>query len=241
MGYALLLALLLLAPLGSGCASLGPDQRLPAPDPKLARCDADTASRLQFLESRLESHARYARRWWWAWNGVFGAGIVYGGAVAALEDGRGERADQAVNVVQSAIGLGENLLAPPVVRAGAGALRAIDTGRSGGCAERLAAAEDLLRAAARDAHRQRRGWASHLGNLALNLIGAVVVAEGFHEGSGWGSGAVGIVVGEIRIWTYPWQAERTLEEYEGRFPRTASGKPRWRSERQGERWLLVLE
>jgi hypothetical protein len=43
------------------------------------------------------------------------------------------------------------------------------------------------------------------------------VAEGFHEGSGWSSGALGLVVGEIEIWTYPARAEKILEEYRRRY------------------------
>lgn len=187
------------------------------PDPALLRCEAHVASRLRFLEPRLDSHARYARRWWWAWNGVFGGGIVFGAASAASADGRGERANQGVDAVKSVIGLAQNVLAPPVAREGVEALRALDPSRPGACAERLARAEDLLARAAQDA-RGRRGWRPHLANLALNLAGAVIVAEGFDEGTGWSSGLIGLVVGEIEIWSRPWQAEATLEEYERRFP-----------------------
>jgi len=100
---------------------------------------------------------------------------------------------------------------------------------------------DELHRAARQAHEERRSWRAHVGNLALNLAGAIVVAEGFDEGSGWGSGALGIVVGEIRIWTYPWQAERALAEYERRFPRATGARPRWRTEIRDERQMLVLD
>lgn len=233
---------LALAVLASGCATLGEERGPIAPDPALARCDGESAARLRFLEPRLAAQARYAGRWWWIWNGVYVGGIGYGAAAAGFGDERGERASDAVDAVKSAIGLGRNLLAPPVAREGVEALRAMDPSRPGACAERLAAAEDLLRRAAHQARQERRSWRAHLGNLALNLAGAIVVAEGFDEGSGWSSGALGFVVGEIRIWTYPWQAERALEDYQRRFPRAiGAAAPRWRIESRGERERLVLD
>lgn len=212
----LLLALLFALLGATGCATHRASP-LRMPDPALDRCEAPVTARLRFLERRLDAHARYARRWWWAWNGVFGGGLAFAAASAATEDGRGARANQAVDAVKSAIGLTQNLVDPPPAREGVEALRAIDPSRPGACAERLARAEDLLARAVHDA-RRRRTWRPHLVNLALNLAGALIVAEGFHEGTGYSSGALGIVVGEIEIWSRPWQAEATLEEYERRFP-----------------------
>jgi hypothetical protein len=241
LGRSLVACALALAVLGSGCATLRGEGEPIAPDPALASCDAESAARLRFLEPRLAAQARYAGRWWWTWNAVYVGGIGYGAAAAGFGDERGERAGDAVDAVKSAIGLGRNLLAPPVAREGVKALHAMEPRQPGVCAARLAAAEDLLERAAQQAHRERRSWRVHLGNLALNLAGAIVVAEGFDEGSGWGSGALGFVVGEIRIWTYPWQAERTRTEYERRFPRALGAAPRWRTESRGDRQLLVLD
>lgn len=241
LGRSLVVCVLALALLGSGCATLRGEGEPIAPDPALASCDAESAARLRFLEPRLAAQARYAGRWWWTWNAVYVGGMGYGAAAAGFGDERGERANDTVNAVKSAIGLGRNLLAPPVAREGVEALQAMDPRRDGGCAERLAAAEDLLHRAARQAHEERRSWRVHLGNLALNLAGAIIVAEGFDEGSGWASGALGIVIGEIRIWTFPWKAQRTLTEYERRFPRPVGAAPRWRMERRGEREILVLD
>jgi hypothetical protein len=223
----------------AGCASVGAND-VRAPDPALARCEPELAARLRFLEPRLASHARYARSWWWVWNGVYGGGIAYGSALAATGDGRGERANEAVNAVKSAIGLTRNLLAPPAAREGVEGLEAIDPSHPGACAERLARAEQQLARAAQEAREERRAWLPHLSNLALNLAGALVVAEGFDEGSGWSSGLLGIVVGEIRLWSHPWQAESTLEEYRKRFS-TNAGRSGWRTEKRAGREVLVLE
>jgi hypothetical protein len=198
------------------------------------------AARLRYLEPRLESHARYAKRWHWTWTGIHAGGLVYGGARAGFEDDRGERANYAVDAVKSAIGLSRDWLRPPTVREAPAALRAIDTGQEGGCEERLAGAEAILKRAAEDAHDERDGWRPHLFNLLLNLTGALVVAEGFDEGSGYGSGALGFVVGEIEIFTYPWHARRTLDDYTRRFP-AADVVPRWRKEERDGKRFLILE
>jgi hypothetical protein len=230
-------ALVLLA--GSGCATLtGPAEV--AMDPALERCDGESGERLRYLEPKLGGQAVYAKRWWMAWNVIHGGGIVFSGALAATEHGRGERASEAVDAVKGAIGLSENLLHPPLAKQGTAALASIDPSSPEGCARRLALAEALLYGAAEQSHRERRTFLPHVANLALNLIGALVVAEGFHEGSGWGSGALGLVIGEVQIWTYPWQAERTLREYRARFGGSRE-VAHWRSEKVGDRVRWILE
>ena len=85
-----------------------------------------------------------------------------------------------------------------------------------------------MRRATEQAHVERMTWRPHLANLALNLAGALIVAEGFDEGTGWASGAIGFAIGEVRIFTYPWQARGTLDEYGRRFPApVTSGGPGW--------------
>jgi hypothetical protein len=226
----------------AGCAGVGPigAHDRPAPDPALSRCEPELAARLRFLEPELASNAQYARRWWWAWNGVYAGGIVYGSARAATRNGRGDRANEGVNAVKSAIGLSRNLIWPAPALEGAEDLRSIDPSLPGACAERLARAEERLKRAAEDSREERRTWLPHLANLALNLAGALVVAEGFDEGTGYSSGVLGILMGELHIWTHPWQAESTLEEYRERF-RSNAGRPAWRTEEIAGREVLILE
>jgi hypothetical protein len=225
----------------SGCATLEEGAKLPRPDGALSACEGSVAARLQYLEPRLAAHASYAERWWWLWNGVHAAGIVYGGAMAGVEDDGGERALQAVDATKSAIGLADGIVNQPVLRKGMDEVTAIEVASMTGCVTRLRAAEQLLYAAAEDADERRRGWLAHAGNLALNLIGAVVVAEGFDESSGWGAGALGLVVGEIEIWSYPWHAEHTVREYERLFPRDELSAPRWRIEENGGDTVMILD
>jgi len=230
---AVLLALAAMpATLAAGPAAQAGERR---PD----RCDADTEQRLQYLEDHLAGGRRYANVWWQTWNGVYGAGIA--GARAGLTGDSGKRADHVVSAVKAGVGLADNLLRPPPARLGASELAA--AGGEESCAERLGRAEDLLRRNAADARKRRFSWRPHLGNLALNAAGAVIVAEGFDENRGWASGAVGLAVGELRIWSYPWQADGAWKEYQRRFP--ASGAPQlppttWQLESSGEGLRVVV-
>ena len=199
-----------------GCAAVSAPPS--APDPAIARCPPELAVKVRFLEQRLEGEARYARRWWTVWNGVHGAGIVVSGSLAGIEDGRGERAGHVVDAAKAGIGLAQNLLTPPLAKDALRQLRSFDLAAPGGCQRRITEAEGLLVRAAEQARHERRSWWPHLSNLALNLVGAWIVAESFDEGSGWSSGALGLVVGELQIWTYPARSERILEEYRRRYP-----------------------
>jgi hypothetical protein len=194
-----------------------------AVDPALERCGGDTGARLRFLETNLEDDRRYADLWWKGWTTVFVSGIVVQGARAGFEGHEGQRADLIVSAAKSGIGLARSLWSPPPARRGAAELQGISTDTPAGCAERLARAEEILRRNAEDGRSERRSWIPHLGNLGLNLAGALIVTQGFGERDGWGSAALGFAVGEVRIWSYPWQAGNALEEYEQRFP--ASGLP----------------
>jgi hypothetical protein len=218
--------------LGAGTASAGE-----VADAALDRCDGGTRDRLRFIEGHLDGKRTYAQRWWMGWTTVYTAGIAFEGASAGFADDRGDRAAHIVSAVKAGIGLADNLLRPPPARLGTRELRELSTSTPTDCARRLARAEEILRENAAAARERRFSWKAHAGNVALNLAGALVISEGFgDETKAWQSGALGFVVGEGRIWSYPWHASGALEEYERRFP--ASGLPptpetTWRLETWG--------
>ena len=141
-----------------------------------------------------------------------------------------------MSAVKAGVGLTDNLLRPTPDKDGTRELRTIPTSDAQGCARRLARAEEILRENAADSHKRRFSWKAHAANLGLNLAGALIVAKGFDEPSGWTSGALGLAVGEGRIWSYPWQAPGVLSEYERRFPKSGVPQPpetSWRIEPWG--------
>jgi hypothetical protein len=86
------------------------------------------------------------------------------------------------------------------------------------CDAALARGDELLRRAA-DETRERFSWKRHAGVVGVNALGAVIAGEGWGEREdAWISAGIGMVVGEIMLWTHPWNGVSDLEEYEGRFP-----------------------
>jgi hypothetical protein len=180
-------------------------------------CDDDTARRIQFIESRLDAGRTYADWWWKGWTAAYGVGTVVESVQAGLEnDDTGKRADFVVSAVKAGFGTTRLLLWPPTLRLGADPMRALDRGDAASCRERLDVGEDLLRRAA-DESRSRWSWKRHLANLAINLAGGIIVAEGFDESRGWTSAGVGFAVGEAMTLSQPWGADDDLAEYERRF------------------------
>jgi hypothetical protein len=101
-------------------------------------------------------------------------------------------------------------------------MRAVDPVDESACRERLRVGEELLRTNARESE-SRRSWKRHAVSVAINVAGALIVAEGFDESRGWRSAGIGIAVGETFTFSHPWKADDDLAEYERRFE--SSGVP----------------
>jgi hypothetical protein len=179
-------------------------------------CDADTAARLSFLEQRLDERRTYADRWWKIWTGGYALGTVVQSVRAGIEDDDGEQADLVVGAAKALFGTTRLLLWPPNARVGADPMRAVTPDSDAACRERLAVGERLLRRNA-DESASRWSWKRHLANIAINVAGGVIVAEGFDESRGWTSAGIGVAVGETMTLTHPWTGEDDLEAYERRF------------------------
>lgn len=186
-----------------------------AADP-LAHCDADRAERIRFIESRLEERRTYADYWWKGWTSAYGVGAVLEGVRAGVEDKTSRKADYAVSAAKAAFGTGRLLLYPPSARVGADPMRAIDPVDDAACRERLAVGEGLLRENAKESE-SRWDWKRHLANVAINVAGGLIVAEGFDDDRGWTSAGVGIAVGEAMTFSHPWNSDDDLADYERRF------------------------
>ncbi len=182
----------------------------------LDRCGVDDAARIRFLEERLDQRRSYADLWWKGWTAAYGIGTVVESVQAGLEDDRGRKADYAVSAAKAAFGTTRLLLFPPIARKGADPMRAIEPVDAAACRERLATGEALLRESAHDSE-SRWSWKRHAANVAINVAGGVIVAEGFDESRGWTSMAIGIAVGEAMTFSHPWKADDDLTEYERRF------------------------
>jgi len=188
-----------------------------AADETFGRCSVGTAERLSFIEDKLESRRRYADWWWKGWTAFYGIGTVVESVQAGTEDDGGKRADYIVSAVKAAGGTARTFLFPPPARMGADPMRTVDPRDESTCRERLRIGEELMRTNAR-ASRARWDWWRHALNVGINVAGGLIVAEGFDEPSrGWRNAGIGIAVGEVYTFSYPWKGDDDLEDYERRF------------------------
>lgn len=65
--------------------------------------------------------------------------------------------------------------------------------------------------------RSRTNWLPHLANVAINLTGGgVILGLGDAKDAAISTG-VGLLVGEILVWTKPWRSLTDLEAYRRDF------------------------
>jgi hypothetical protein len=214
------------------------DELRPALD--TSECDPDSAARLQWLVARLEGRERYADLWWRGWIGIYGIGAVVQGVSAGVEDDRGKRADYIVSAVKAVGGVTRlYFFQRPAARLGADPMLAQALADEEACQARVQEGEALLEEAAKESQR-RWDWKAHAVNVGVNMAGAAIVAEGFDEKDGWISGGIGIGVGELMLWSHPWQQQSDLDEYRERFDRRAAAPAQWALVPNGRGVLLQV-
>jgi hypothetical protein len=198
--------------------------------------DQEEASRLDerlaFLEARICRQRTHAEIWWWGFTTFYFIGGIYQGYQAFDADTRVDEADAMVGALKAVGGVlrlgmdpygGIEAFEPMYVSGDVAAMR-----------REVARGEEVLRNNADTTH-PFGPWYAHAINVGLNAIGAVVVGAGF---DGWKEGlisaAIGTAVGEVQIFTGPWEADSDLDEYEEQFDgRARSAKIRLSVEPMG--------
>ncbi len=197
-----------------------------ADEASLGRCSGGTAERLSFIEQRLEERRPYAKYWWMGWTGFYSLGVIIQSASSATEEDDSRQADLTVSAVKALFGVTRLVFWPPTAKAGAAAMRTVDPADESACRERLRIGEELMRQNARESL-QRWDWKRHAANVAINVGGALIVAEGWDDPSrGWRSAGIGIAVGEVFTFSHPWKADDDLAEYESKFGSSPDLAPR---------------
>jgi len=193
-------------------SALADEQTKPVeqPGPRAAP-SRDVDQRLAFLEDRIATQHLHAQVWWESWITFYGVGLIVQSARAIEATEPAERADLIISAVKAAGG---------VVRYAVDPMKGIQSfepipGESQ--AARLARGERTLRENA-DATTPFGPWYAHLINFGINGTGAVIVGAGFDDWrQGLISAGIGFAVGELSLFTQPWEAGDDLEEYEAQF------------------------
>jgi hypothetical protein len=183
-----------------------------------ALTDEEVSERLRFAEEKLDYRRRYAQAWQYGWTSFYGLGIAVQSYQAATTESAGKQADYIASAIKAVGGVADKLIRPLRARKGAEPLREMPDATREDRVRRLAVAEEYLRTDAEQADR-RFSILRHVGVVGVNSVAAVIVSQAFEtdDDRAWTSAGVGIVVGEIMIWTQPWWPRGHLEEYESRF------------------------
>jgi hypothetical protein len=178
--------------------------------------DDEVVARLHFIETRLKAETVQAHAWEYGWGvvDVFGAG--YGAYQVAQSSNRAELTEGIVGVVKSVGGVAGIALAPLKTARGTHELDDVPDTTPDERLKRLVIAESLLR---RNAHEAdiRYSWKPHVISALLNIAGGVIIGVVGDWAKGAQSAGIGLAVGELQIWTRPWQAKRDLREYRRAF------------------------
>jgi hypothetical protein len=180
------------------------------------RTDDEVEARLHFIQTRLKAESVQAHAWEYGWGVVDIAGAGFGAYQIAQSHSTAETADGIVGVVKSVGGVAGLALAPLKTARGAHELDDLSDATPEDRAKRLQLAESLLRRNAEESD-VRYSWKPHVINAAINLLGGVVTGLCGDWARGAQSAGIGLAVGELQIWTRPWNAKRDLRQYRREF------------------------
>jgi hypothetical protein len=188
--------------------------------------DAELDRRLEWLETTLDDGATYGKIWQYGWTSGYSLGVVLGTVQAATTNHRTKLVNGIVTASKAAIGTGRFLIWPHPARLGADPMREVTGDDRAAKLERLAAGEAQLEAVAARAD-VRWDWKRHAGTVGINSAGA-----GFALGYGRDRDAlinlgIGVVVGEIMIFTSPTRGAEDLSAYQRQFAATPTD-PGWK-------------
>lgn len=196
--------------------------------------DAELERRIEIVEKLLEGSETHADWWQRGWLGVFAGGAVVQGIRAAATDEGDERADATVSAVKAAGGATRLTADPLQARLGADPIRTMPERTRADRLRKLMRAEEMLVENAEDA-RERRSWTRHLLSAGVNLLGGGILLALDEPERAATSAGVGIAVGELHLWSQPWQPERDVDAYRERLAARRRPSPGG----SGRAWRIV--
>jgi hypothetical protein len=184
--------------------------------------------RLDFLTARLDETRLHANAWQYGWLTINTGGAIWSSYSASRHHGT-DRINDAMEAGKSVIGITYLFLDPMPGRHGADAIRALPSTTRADKLAQLEAAERLFRRTVRRSE-QRFSWLMHIGNVGLHAITAsVLLGLGAEKDAGM-SFLIDTAVGELQIWSRPWEPVRDWEEYQRLVATDLPERPRasWR-------------
>ena len=226
---ALLVAVVSLGP-GPSSAQSPPAAHEGAISGDLSRLsNAQIDERVAFLTDRIQEGQKNARIWQVGFTSGWSLGIVLGTVQAATTSRSDTRATAIVTAVKATIGTARLLFWPHPGARGTESILAIEGDSREARLDRLQEGERRLSRTAKHAG-SRKTWLPHLTNLGINLAGGGVLLGVADAEDAAISAGVGVLAGELLIWTMPWRSVQDVEDYRLRFDDGLPSKPQasWR-------------
>jgi hypothetical protein len=178
--------------------------------------DEELDRRIQWLETTLDAGETYSKIWQYGWTTGYSLGVVLGTVQAATTHDKDTRVNSIVTASKAVIGTTRLLWSPHPGRLGAQPMRdVVGDGREAKL-QRLAVGEAQLAEIAKRADERYR-WQPHAGNVGLNLVGGAFVAGFGDPVDAAISVSVGILVGELMIFTAPKRGAAEQQAYQREF------------------------
>ena len=191
--------------------------------------NAEIDGRVAFLTERLEDGQRNATFWQEGFTVGWTVGAGLGTAQAVFSSNSKTRANGIVTAVKAAIGVTRLVVWPHPGRLGAEPILAIGGSSRQAKLARLEAGENQLARTKKYAS-SRTDWLPHVANVGLNLAGGGVLLGVGRTSDALVSAGIGIVFGELLIWSRPARSVQDVEDYRRDFVASVPSTPKvaWR-------------
>jgi hypothetical protein len=180
----------------------------------LKSSESNISERIDFIQAAFDKGRTRAMVWSYAWTGINGAAAGMQ-TYQAIRSGQ-NRAFNIVGASESFLGLAVMIVDPFHARSSGSDLRKFPESTPDELKNKLDKAENWLE---RNYKQEKLGtsWLSHLGVLAISMIGAGIVWHYNGPKNGLISGLSNAAGGELFIWTQPTRGIRDYNEYRNKY------------------------
>jgi len=174
--------------------------------------DAELEDRVAFLKTRFKDGERYAQIWQSGFTGAWAAGAVIGTVQASLSSEPDNRVPAIVTAGKAVIGTTRLLLSPHPARLGTSPLE-VEAGDRRTLLEAQVMAGEVHLLEIESKARGRKNWIAHAANIGLNAVGGGIIVGLGNPSDAISNVGVGILFGELMLWTMPSRGEEDLRDY----------------------------
>lgn len=189
--------------------------------------DLDTSEpnikeRIDFIQASFDKGQPPAKLWSYGWTAVYGIATI-AETVQAISS-RHDRVSSIVEASESLLGVAALIIDPFHARSSGNDLRQIPENTPEEQKAKLEKAENWLE---RNYNQEKlgRSWLTHLGAVAVSIIGAGIVWHNEGRKNALINGLGCLIGGELLIWTQPTRGIKDRDEYRKKYKDIYNGIP----------------